>query len=115
MHGLPQATDAFCAAEGHCMDVLYLQGMSCKRWGGWERAMTTCINVSWHVLLVPPKYLIWSAVIVEAYPEIHLLPSCAIKVEACFVVWLLNKLTELSHDFMGAFRNEAGCMMGITD
>lgn len=68
-YGLSQATDAFCAAEGHCMDVLCLQGMSCKRWGGWERAMTAYINVCWYVCLVLLEYLIWSAVIVEAYPR----------------------------------------------
>ena len=52
IHGPSQATDAFSAAEGLCMDILYLQGLSCKRWGGWERAITACINVCWDVLLV---------------------------------------------------------------
>uniref|UniRef100_A0A8D0EG14 CUB domain containing protein 1 n=1 Tax=Strix occidentalis caurina TaxID=311401 RepID=A0A8D0EG14_STROC len=49
--------------------------MSCKRWGGWEWITTTCVNVCWYMLSVSPEYLIWSAVIVEAYPEIHPLPS----------------------------------------
>ena len=67
------------------------------------------------MLLVLLEYLAWSAVIFEVYPDIHLLPLGAAKVEACFVVWLLNKLPELSHNFIGAFRNEAGSMIGITD
>lgn len=62
-------------------DILYLQGMSCE---GWERAMTAPKNIYWYVLLVLLEYLIWPAVIVEVYPEIHLLPLSVIKVEARF-------------------------------
>lgn len=85
-HTLFQATNAFCAGEGHCTDILYLQGMSCEGWGGWERAMTAPKSICWYVLLVLLEYLIWPAVIVEVYPEIHLLPLSVIKAEACFFV-----------------------------
>lgn len=77
---------------------------------GWERAMTACKNICWYVLLVLLEYLIWPAIVVEFYPEIHLLSLFVIKAEACFLVLLLNKLPELSRDLMGAFRNEACCV-----
>uniref|UniRef100_A0A8C0FGM2 CUB domain containing protein 1 n=1 Tax=Bubo bubo TaxID=30461 RepID=A0A8C0FGM2_BUBBB len=66
--------------------------MSCKRWGGWEWITTRCVNVCWYMLSVSPEYLIWSAVIVEAYPEIHLLPSCAVKVGALDSITVMIKL-----------------------
>lgn len=65
-------------------DILYLQGMSRE---GWERAMTAPKNICWYVLLVLLEYLIWPAVIVEVYPEIHLLPLSVIKVEARFFLF----------------------------
>lgn len=74
--------------------------------------MTACINVCWDVLLVLLEYLIWSTVIVEVYPEIHPYHHVQLKLCCCLAA---DKLPELSHDFMGAFRNEAGCGMGIID